>query len=173
MKYLTTLTFVLLFAVSGMAQEFIKEWQGYANVEFSRGIAGYARKSGYLSAGVAASYGMLINDHYYIGLGIKPNYIFSDGDFDGFFLPTYAEFKYKSSVNEKLFGYYGIARLGYSVVDQRGVYAHIGGGLNYKRWEFGIGISYQYTKFKEKLFDEPWYLNYNMVFGTISVGYRF
>ena len=85
-----------------MAQEFIKEWQGYANVEFSRGIAGYARKSGYLSAGVAASYGMLINDHYYIALGIKPNYIFSDGDFDGFFLPTYAEFKYKTSVNEKL-----------------------------------------------------------------------
>ncbi len=43
MKYLTTLTFVLLFAVSGMAQEFIKEWQGYANVEFSRGIAGYPK----------------------------------------------------------------------------------------------------------------------------------
>lgn len=173
MKQFTVLILISFITFSGIAQEPIKEWQGYANAEISRGIAGYASNYGYMSAGVAASYGMLLNNRYYIGLGAKPNYIFSDGDFNGFFLPIYAEFKYKSSVNEKLFGGYGVARVGYSAVDQRGVYAHIGGGLNYKRWEFGLGISYQYTKFKEKHYDDAWYNDYNLVFGTISAGYRF
>lgn len=173
MKQLTTIILSALISIYAVAQETKKDWQGSANVEFSQGIAGYASDLGYMSAGLAASYGILLNDHYFIGLGLKPNYIFSDGDFDGFFLPAYAEFKYKSSLNEKSFGGFGVARVGYSVVDQRGVYAHIGGGLSYKKWEFGLSISYQFTKFKEDFFDEYWYNDYNLVFATIGVGYRF
>ncbi len=173
MKRLTILIMFAIIILSSIAQEPGTEWQGSTNVEFSWGVAGYANDYGYMSAGVAASYGMLLTHHYYLGLGVKPNYIFSDGDFNGFFLPIYAEFKFKSSVNEKFLGGFGVARIGYSVVDQRGVYAHIGGGLNYKKWDFGLGISYQYTKFKEVAFNDVWYNNYNLVFGTISVGYTF
>lgn len=174
MKHLfSVFIFSILLSFTCFSQGIKKEWNGYANIEFSRGITGYANDFNYMSAGVSASYGMIINEHYFLGLGIKPNYIFSDGDFEGFFLPVYGEFKYESSMNDKHFGGFGVARIGYSIVDQRGIYAHIGGGLNYKKWEFGLGITYQYTKFKEDFFDEVWYNNYNLVFGTISVGYNF
>lgn len=165
--------FVLFFVFGTLASfgQTSKSWQGTASFEMSFGIAGYAREDGYMSVGVAATYGMLINEHYFAGLGVKPNYIF--GDFDGFFMPVYGEFKYQSNINAKEFGYYGMARVGYSPVDQRGVYSHLGGGFIYRRWEFGAGVTYQYTQFKEMFFKGYEYLDYNLVFGTISVGFRF
>lgn len=150
-----------------------KEWCGTIDVEYSFGLAGYASDYGYMSAGVAASYGLLINEHYYAGVGIKPNYIFANDDFDGFFLPIYGEFKYKSLINDRQFGGFGLARVGYSPLDKRGIYAHIGGGLSYKKWDFGLGVSYQFAQFKEEYDDSVSYLDYNMVFATLSIGYNF
>ena len=165
---------LMLFTVFySVAQDNNKKWSGIINAEFSFGIIGDAKDYDYISAGIAVSYGLLFNKHYFAGIGTKPNYIFSDGDFDGFFLPIYGEFKYQSSINKKQLGGFGIARLGYSPIDQRGIYAHIGGGLIYKKWEFGLGISYQNTTFKEEFFDEYWYNDYNLVFKTITVGYKF
>ncbi len=159
-------------ALVGVAQN-SWQWQGSANFELSRGIAGDAKDYGYWSVGVAGNYGVLINNHYFAGLGIKPNYIFSRDDYDGFFLPVYGEFKYVTDINAKQFGYYGLARLGYSPVDVRGPYAHLGGGLIYKRWEFGLGVSYQGGFFKEEYMGYDNSADCHLVFMTLSVGYRF
>jgi hypothetical protein len=155
------------------AQITTKQWTGSVDAEFSFGLVGYARDDSYKSVGVAASYGLLLNDHYIVGLGTKPNYVFSDGDYDGYFQPVYAEFKYQSIPNTNQFYYFGVARLGYSPISQKGMYAHIGVGFDYKKWNFGYGISYQFTRFKEDYSNEIYYNTYNMVFGTLSVGYRF
>ena len=156
------------------AQITTKRWCGSVNAEYSFGLVGYAHDYGYKSVGVAASYGLLLNDNYFVGVGIKPNYVFSDDDFDGYFQPVYGEFKYESLPNINQFFYSGVARLGFSPIKQTGLYAHLGGGMNYKKWDFGVGVSYQYTKFKENTFDGDRYeIEYNMVFATISVGYSF
>lgn len=174
MKKLLIALFLQAFFLTSFAQIIRKEWYNSVNVEFSTGITGYASDYGYKSAGIAASYGLLLNEHYFVGLGIKPNYIFSDGDYDGFFLPIYGEFKYESLLNERNLGGFGVARVGYSVIDKRGVYAHAGGGLKYKKWEFGLGVSYQHATFKEQsVLGDTYDTNYNLVFGTISVGYHF
>ena len=150
-----------------------KNWCGGINAEISFAITGAAGEFDYKSIGVAGGYGLLLNDHYFVGLGVKPNYIFSDDDFNGFFLPIYGEFKYKSSLTDKYLGGYGVVRAGYSPTGQGGAYAHIGGGLLYKKWEFGLGISYQNATFKETWDKDVWYCDYNIVFATLSVGYYF
>lgn len=161
---------MVMVALAGLAQH-SWQWRGAANFELSRGLAGEAKQQGYWMVGVAGSYGMLIDDHYFAGLGVKPNYIW--GDYDGFFMPVYGEFKYDSDINAKQFGYYGLARLGYSPVDVRGPYAHLGGGLIYKRWEFGLGVSYQLGFFKEEYMGYDYSSDCHLVFMTLSVGYRF
>ena len=70
-------------------------YQGSINAEFSVGLAGYAKDYSYKSIGLAAGYGKMMNNSSYLGIGLKPNYTFSDGDFDGFFLPIYGEYKYQ------------------------------------------------------------------------------
>lgn len=172
-KPILILSLIILAHICVNAQIESKDWCGNIDVEYSFGLAGYASDYGYMSAGVAASYGLQINGHYYAGVGIKPNYIFARDDFDGFFLPIYGEFKYKSSINDRQFGGFGLARVGYSPLDKRGIYAHIGGGLSYKKWDFGLGVSYQFAQFKEKYDDSVSYLDYNMVFATLSIGYNF
>lgn len=169
--------YILWFLISfipvlNFAQE-SKKWEGATNAEISNGFAGYARDYGYWSMGVAASYGITLNNHYFIGLGIKPNYIFSDGDFDGFFLPIYGEFKYRSIPNKKSFGGYCVARAGYSPISRKGAYIHMGGGIDYKKWEYGIGVTYQFCTFHEHSFNEITNHDYNLIFGTVSVGYNF
>lgn len=171
MKQFITI-FMLLLGLAVGAQDNAKVWCGNVNAEFSAGIAGHAKEHSYCSAGIAASYGVLLNDKYYIGLGVKPNYIFSDGGYEGFFLPIYAEFQYRFFENGN-FGIFGLARAGYSPVDYRGAYVHLGCGVNYKRWQFGIGTTYQYGTFEEIWFDKVMHFNENLVFQTISVGYRF
>ena len=167
--FIAALLFVLVQLCA--AGQITKKWCGSANVEFSGGLRGDAREYGYMSAGIAASYGVLLNQHYYVGLGVKPNYIFSDGDYDGFFLPVYGEFKYKSIPNVKQFGGYGVARVGYA--PRNGLYSHLGFGIDYKKWEFGLGISFQHAQFEACFFDDVWIDTYNLLFGTISVGYKF
>ena len=56
--------------------------------------------------------------------------------------------------------------------------AHVLGFANYhnaiyKKWDFGLGVSYQFAQFKEKYDDSVSYLDYNMVFATLSIGYNF
>ena len=131
-----------------------QRWSGSVNAEYSFGITG-------------------LNENYFVGIGTKPNYIFSANDFDGYFQPVYAEFKYQSNPNINKLFYYGVSRFGYSPISQKGIYAHLGVGLNYKKWDFGCGISYQSTKFKEDFYDEISYLKYNMVFANFSLGYIF
>ena len=67
---------ILLAHICVNAQIESKDWCGNIDVEYSFGLVGYASDYGYMSAGVAASYGLQINGHYYAGVGIKPNYIF-------------------------------------------------------------------------------------------------
>ena len=149
------------------------EYQGSINAEFSIGLAGYAKDYSYKSIGIAAGYGKMINTSSFVGLGIKPNYIFSDGDFDGFFMPIYGEYKYQPISDAGVRGF-GNARIGYSPISKKGMYAHIGGGIIiYQKWEVGFGASYQFTKFTETWLDESHKLDYNLVFATLSVGYHF
>ena len=149
------------------------EYQGSINAEFSVGLTGYAKDYSYKSIGIAAGYGKMINNSSFIGFGIKPNYIFSDGDFDGFFMPIYAEYKYQPISEAGVRGF-GNARIGYSPVSKKGMYGHIGGGIIiYQKWELSFGASYQFTKFTETTFNEPQKTDYNLVFATLSVGYHF
>jgi hypothetical protein len=171
MKRIITIVMLLGALVAG-AQESAKMWCGDANVELSAGVVGEASDHKYCAVGVAGSYGLLLKEKFYVGLGLKPSYIFSSGDHEGFFMPIYGEFRYHFFEHGK-FGIFGIARGGYSPVERRGAYAHLGCGVNYKRWQFGIGTSYQYAKFQEDWFNEIVDLDYNLVFSTISVGYRF
>ena len=148
-------------------------YQGSVNAEFSVGLTGYASDYKYKSIGIAAGYGKMINNSSYIGIGIKPNYTFSDDDFDGFFMPIYGEYKYQPISDAGTRGF-GNARIGYSPVSQKGMYAHIGGGIIiYQKWELGIGVSYQFTKFTETYLNQPQKIDYNLVFATLSVGYLF
>lgn len=107
-------------AVTMQAQETGLRWCGSAKAELSAGVVGYAREFSYFSTGVAASYGAVFADRFFASLGVKPNYIFSDGDFNGFFLPVYGEFRYQPPLKVNQFGGYAVARAGYSPVDQRG-----------------------------------------------------
>ena len=151
----------------------INDYQGSVNVEFSVGLTGYAKDYSYKSIGLATGYGKKISNSSYIGIGVKPNYIFSAGDFDGFFLPVYGEYKYHP-ISEAGVSGFGNARLGYSPISKMGMYAHLGGGIIiYQKWELGFGVSYQYAKFTETRYDEIDKLDYNLVFATLSVGYRF
>ena len=148
-------------------------YQGSINAEFSVGLTGYAKDFSYKSIGIAADYGKMINNSSFVGFGIKPNYIFSDGDFDGFFMPIYAEYKYQPICDAGVRGF-GNARIGYSPISKKGMYAHIGGGIIiYQKWELSFGASYQFTKFTETTFNGPQKLDYNLVFATLSVGYHF
>ena len=148
-------------------------YQGSINAEFSIGLTGYAKDFSYKSIGLAAGYGKMINNSSYVGFGIKPNYIFSDGDFDGFFMPIYGEYKYQP-INDASVRGFGNARIGYSPIAKKGMYAHIGGGfIIYQKWELSFGASYQFTKFTETTFNEPHKIDYNLVFATLSVGYHF
>ena len=110
----------------------------------------------------------------YITLGIKPNYIFSNGDFDGFFMPIYAEYRYQPISEAGVRGF-GNARIGYSPVSKKGMYAHIGGGIIiYQKWELSFGASYQFTRFTESSYNnESYKFDYNLVFVTLSAGYHF
>ena len=149
------------------------EYQGSINAEFSVGLTGYAKDFSYKSIGLAAGYGKMINYSSFVGFGIKPNYIFSDGDFDGLFVPIFAEYKYQPISEAGVRGF-GNARIGYSPVSKKGMYAHIGGGIIiYQKWELSFGASYQFTKFTDTAFNEPQKLDYNLVFATLSVGYHF
>ena len=149
------------------------EYQGSINAEFSVGLTGYAKDYSYKSIGIAAGYGKMINNSSFFGFGIKPNYIFSDGDFDGFFMPIYAEYKYQPISDAGVRGF-GNARIGYSPISNKGMYTHIGGGIIiYQKWELSFGASYQFTKFTETYFNEPQKTDYNLVFATLSVGYHF
>ena len=74
--------------------------------------------------------------------------------------------------NEKL-GIRGVARGGYSPVDKRGAYAHLGCRIKFKRWQLGEGFTFQHATFDEDWFCHIENLKYNLVFATISVGYRF
>ena len=150
------------------------DYQGYINAEFSVGLTGYASDYKYKSIGLAAGYGKIINNSSYIGIGIKPNYTFSDGDFDGFFMPIYGEYRFQPISDAGVRGF-GNARIGYSPISQKGMYAHLGGGIIiYQKWELSFGASYQFTRFTEMTsFNEPQKLDYNLVFATLSVGYRF
>lgn len=151
----------------------INDYLGSINAEFSVGLAGYAKDFSYKSIGIAAGYGKMINNSSYAGLGIKPNYTFSDGDFNGFFMPIYGEFKYQPISEAGVRGF-ADARLGYSPVSKMGMYAHIGGGIIiYQKWELSFGASYQFTKFTETYFNESHKTDYNLVFATLSVGYSF
>ena len=149
------------------------EYQGSINAEFSVGLTGYANDYSYKSIGIAAGYGKMINNSSYVGLGIKPNYIFSDGDFDGFFMPIYGEYKYQPISDAGVRGF-GNVRIGYSPISKKGMYAHIGGGIIiYQKWEVGFGASYQFAKFSETWSDSTNKIDYNLVFATLSIGYRF
>ena len=149
------------------------EYQGSINAEFSVGLTGYAKDYSYKSIGIAAGYGKMINNSSYVGLGIKPNYIFSDGDFDGFFMPIYGEYKYQPISDAGVRGF-GNVRIGYSPISKKGMYAHIGGGIIiYQKWEVGFGASYQFAKFSETWSDSTNKIDYNLVFATLSIGYRF
>ena len=124
-------------------------YQGSINAEFSVGLTGYAKDYSYKSIGLAAGYSKMINNSSAVGFGIKPNYIFSDGDFDGFFMPIYAEYRYQPISDAGVRGF-GNVRIGYSPVSKKGMYAHIGGGIIiYQKWELGVGASYQFTKFTD------------------------
>ncbi len=148
-------------------------YQGSINAEFSIGLTGYAKDYKYKSIGVAASYGKLINNSSFVGIGIKPDYTFSDGDFDVFFLPIYGEYKYQPISEAGVCGF-GKARIGYSPFSKKGMYAHIGGGIIiYQKWELGAAASYQFARFEETLFEEPDKYDYHLVYATLSVGYRF
>ena len=148
-------------------------YQGSINAEFSIGLTGYAKDYSYKSIGLAAGYGKIINNSSYIGIGIKPNYTFSDGDFNGFFMPIYGEYKYQPISEAGVRGF-GNGRIGYSPISKKGMYAHLGGGIIiYQKWELGIGATYQFTKFTETYFEESHKIDYNLVFATISVGYHF
>ena len=149
------------------------DYQGSINAEFSVGLTGYAKDFSYKSIGLAAGYGKMINNSSYVGLGLKPNYLFSDDDFDGFFLPVYGEYKYQPISEAGVRGF-GNARLGYSPISKKGMYAHLGGGIIiYQKWELGFGVSYQYAKFTETWYNEINKTDYNLVFASLSVGYRF
>lgn len=149
------------------------DYQGSINAEFSVGLAGYAKDDKYKAIGLAAGYGKMINNSSYIGIGIKPNYTFSDGDFDGFFMPIYGEYKYQPISDGGVRGF-GNVRIGYSPISKKGMYAHLGGGIIiYQKWEVGFGASYQFTKFTETWLDESHKLDYHLVFATLSVGYHF
>lgn len=171
---------ILLFTLALFFMSFPKangqnnnEYQGSINAEFSIGLAGYAKDYSYKSIGLAAGYGKMLNNSSFVGLGIKPNYIFSDEDFDGFFMPIYGEYKYQPISEAGVLGF-GDARIGYSPISKKGMYAHIGGGIIiYQKWELSLGVSYQFTKFTETWADESHRTNYNLVFATLSVGYHF
>jgi len=171
-----TLTFIIALYIFGSlithAQN-TNDYQGSINAEFSIGLTGYAKDYEYKSIGVAASYGKMINNSSFIGIGIKPNYAFSDGDFDGFFMPIYGEYKYQPIREAGVCGF-GKARIGYSPFQKMGMYAHIGGGIIiYQKWELGIGASYQFARFKETGFAKTYKYNYHLIYTTLSVGYRF
>ena len=163
---------LLLWSLSAVAQDDAKVWCGNVEAELSAGFTGDAKDFEYVSAGAAASYGMLFNQKCYVGLGAAPNYIFSDDDHEGFFMPVYGEFRYTFYENEKL-GIRGVARAGYSPVDKRGAYAHLGCRINFKRWQLGEGFTFQHATFDEDWFGHIEHLQYNLMFATISVGYRF
>ena len=149
------------------------DYHGSVNAEFLVGVTGYAKDYSYKSVGIAAGYGKMMNNSSYIGMGIKPNYIFSDGDFDGFFMPVYGEYKFQPISEAGVRGF-GDARIGYSPVSKKGMYAHLGAGIIiYQKWELGFGVSYQFAKFTETWADETYHTDYNLVFSTLSVGYRF
>lgn len=101
-------------------------FQGYFNAELSVGQIGDAKNFEYKSIGLATGYGKMINNSSYFGLGVKPNYISSDGDFEGFFMPIYGEYKYQPIIEAKIRGFGGI-RVGYSPFSKKGAYARIGG----------------------------------------------
>ena len=149
------------------------DYLGFINAEFSVGLTGYAKDYSYKSFGFAAGYGKMINNSSFIGIGIKPNYTFSDDDFDGYFMPIYGEYKYQPISDAGVRGL-GILRIGYSPVSQKGMYAHIGGSIIiYQKWELSFGASYQFTKFTENYFNESQKIDYNLVFATLSIGYHF
>lgn len=175
-RIIQILAFIFAFSVIGcpitLGQN-SNEYKGSINAEFSVGLAGYASDYKYKSIGIATGYGKMINNTSYIGIGIKPNYTFSDDDFDGFFMPIYGEYKYQPISDAGVRGF-GNARIGYSPISKKGMYAHIGGGIIiYQKWEVGFGASYQFTKFTETWSDRPHKLDYNLVFATLSVGYHF
>ncbi|MBQ6079551.1 MAG: hypothetical protein IJK93_04640 [Muribaculaceae bacterium] len=167
-------TLALFLIVSAKAKgQTTNDYQGSINAEFSVGLTGYAKDYSYKSIGFAAGYGKTINNSSYIGIGLKPNYIFSDGDFDGFFMPIYGEYKYQPISEAGVRGFCD-ARIGYSPISKMGLYAHIGGGIIiYQKWEVSIGASYQFTKFSDSYYGEPQKYDYNLVFATLSVGYKF
>ena len=149
------------------------DYQGSINAEFSVGLTGYASDFKYKSIGIATSYGKMINNSSYIGIGIKPNYIFSDGDYDGFFMPIYGEYKYQPISDAGVRGF-GNVRIGYSPISKKGMYAHIGGGIIiYQKWVVGVGASYQFARFTETWLDKLHKSDYNLIFATLSVGYHF
>ena len=167
-----TLTLFLIGFLEANGQD-RNNYQGSINAEFSVGLTGYAKDYSYKSIGLAAGYGKMINNSSFVGFGIKPNYIFSDDDFDGFFMSIYTEYKYQPISETGVRGF-GNFRIGYSPVSKKGMYAHIGGGIIiYQKWELSFGASYQFTKFTETTFNEPQKLDYNLVFATLSVGYHF
>ena len=88
-------------------------YQGSINAEFSIGLTGDAKDFSYKSIGLAAGYGKTINNSSYIGIGVKPNYTFSDDDHEGFFMPIYGEYKYQPLSDAGIRGF-GNVRIGYS-----------------------------------------------------------
>lgn len=115
----------------------------------------------------------MVSNSSYIGIGVKPNYTFSNDDFEGFFMPIYGEFMYQPLSDAGVRGF-GNVRLGYSPFSKKGLYAHIGGGIIiYQKWKLGIGASYQFSSFHETWFKETYKLDYHFVYTTLSVGYKF
>lgn len=175
-RIIQILPFVFALYVSGCLitqGQNINNYQGSINAEFSIGLAGDAKDYEYKSIGVAASYGKMINNSSFIGIGVKPNYTFSDGDFDGFFMPIYGEYRYQPISEAGVRGF-GKARIGYSPFSKRGMYAYIGGGIIiYQKWELGFGVSYQFTRFEETWSKVTYKFDYHLVYSTLSAGYRF
>lgn len=172
--HIVVFSFIFCFGGQSIAQaQVTNSYQGSINAEFSIGLAGHAKDFSYKSIGLAAGYGKMINNSSYIGIGVKPNYTFSDDDFEGFFMPIYGEYKYQPLSDAGVRGF-GNARIGYSPFSKKGMYAHIGGGIIiYQKWELGVGVSYQFASFKETWYIETHKLDYHFVYTTLSVGYKF
>ena len=172
--HIVVFSFILCFWGQSIAQaQVTNSYQGSINAEFSIGLTGDAKDFSYKSIGLAAGYGKTINNSSYIGIGVKPNYTFSDGDHEGFFMPIYGEYKYQPLSDAGIRGF-GNVRIGYSPFSKKGVYAHLGGGIIiYQKWELGVGASYQFASFHETWYSETHKLDYHLVFATLSVGYKF
>lgn len=167
-------SFILCFWGHSIAQDQVtNHYQSSINAEFSIGLAGHAKDYKYKSIGLATGYGKMVSNSSYIGIGVKPNYTFSNDDFKGFFLPIYGEYKYQPLSDAGVRGF-GNVRLGYSPFSKKGLYAHIGGGIIiYQNWELCVGASYQFASFHETWFKETYKLDYHFVYTTLSVGYKF